>query len=79
MKMKIPSITSYKLLIVGFYAAICQALAILLYYNTNPDGLSPLMLSRYAADMLEYTLMTATIFSVGALLLEIIKRDTEKA
>ena len=68
-------ITPSKLLTVGLYASLCHATGILLYFNVNPDGMPPMSLIQYSAGMLEYTLMSLLIITVGAFLLDLVQRE----
>ena len=72
------NITPTGMLTAGLYAGVCHATGIWLYFNTNPDGLSPIYLVGYSAGMLEYTFMSLLIVTVGAFLLYLAQRDGEK-
>lgn len=73
------NITPLGMLTAGLYAGICHATGIWLYFNTNPDGLSPIYLVGYSAGMLEYTFMSLLIVTVGAFLLYLVQREIGEA
>ena len=73
------NITPLGMLTAGLYAGICHATGIWLYFNTNPDGLSPIYLVGYSAGMLEYTFMSLLIVTVGAFLLWLVQREIGEA
>ena len=72
------NITPLGMLTAGLYAGVCHATGIWLYFNTNPDGLSPIYLVGYSAGMLEYTFMSLLIVTVGTFLLYLVQRGGEK-
>ena len=73
------NITPLGMLTAGLYAGICHATGIWLYFNTNPDGLSPIYLVGYSAGMPEYTFMSLLIVTVGAFLLYLVQREIGEA
>ncbi len=65
----------YKILCFGAYAVICHLAAIVLFCQLNSTTLPAELLTRRAAQMLEYSVMSIVILLACALLLKLIEKQ----
>ncbi len=64
-----------KVLIYGLYAVLCHVCGIFLYYSVNSSALVHEVLVSCCSEMLEYSLMSALIVTVGGMLLSISTKE----
>lgn len=68
---------SFKMLIYGAFSVVCHLSAVTLYFFWYADSIPHALLVRTSASMLEHSLMSTVAILVGALLLEMLCRESD--